>query len=214
MAGLNAKEARIFRITHIDNVPWILRHGLHCKSSSNRDPNFVQIGLAELIRKRVSRAVEVGPGGFLCDYVPFYFTPWSIMMYNIKTGYGGVIKRPNREIVIMVSSIHRLVELNVPFVFTNAHAYMQEADYFDDVEQLDQIDWPLLQSRNFKRDPEDPGKQGRYHAEALVHRRVPLEALFGIACYDGDSKARVEAEVKRCSVSLSVKAVPNWYFWT
>jgi hypothetical protein len=122
MAELGPDEARIFRITHIDNVPWILDHGLHCKSSKVQDPNFVQIGLRELIDKRATRRVHKKPGGSLGDYVPFYFTPWSIMMYNIKTGYGDVIQRPNHEIVIIVSSIHQLVELDIPFLFTDAHA--------------------------------------------------------------------------------------------
>lgn len=212
MASLNAEEARIFRITHIDNVPWILRHGLHCKSSKIQDPNFVQIGLPELIRKRATRTVTKGPGGSLSDYVPFYFTPWSIMMYNIKTGYGDVIKRDNHEIVIMVSSIHRVAELNLPFVFTNAHAYMAEAEPFDEVSKLDEIDWALLQSRNFKTDPNDPGKQGRYQAEALVHKHVPIEALLGIGCYDENSRMKLEAEARRCDSPVRIKTVQGWYF--
>ena len=41
--------------------------------------------------------------GTLNDYVPFYFTPFSIMMYNIKTGYGGIKHVPNEKIAILVS---------------------------------------------------------------------------------------------------------------
>jgi hypothetical protein len=212
MAQLNAEEARIFRITHIDNVPWILRHGLHCKSSGVQDPNFIQIGSPELIRKRASRAVPIKPKGLLSDYVPFYFTPWSIMMYNIKTGYNGITHRPNHEIAIMVSSVHKLAELGVPFVFTNAHAYMLEADYFDDVRKLEQIDWELLRSRNFKNDPDKPEKQARYQAEALVYKHVPIEALLGIACYDESSKAKLESETRKCDISVNIKTVPDWYF--
>lgn len=49
MIDLTAARALIFRITHIDNLVWILSHGLHCGNSDTRDPNFVQIGSAELI---------------------------------------------------------------------------------------------------------------------------------------------------------------------
>src|SRR5262245_3102156 len=98
MAGLSADEARIFRITHIDNVPWILDHGIHCTKSKVQDPNFIPIGKQEVIDKRRNHPVEIDPFGTLGDYVPFYFTPWSIMMYYIKTGYGGVTKRPNKDI--------------------------------------------------------------------------------------------------------------------
>jgi hypothetical protein len=212
MPKLGPEAARIFRITHIQNVPWILEHGLHCQSSGLNDPNFVAIGMADLIQKRATRAVPLPPGGLLGDYVPFYFTPWSIMMYNIKTGQNGVIQRSNAEIAILVSSLDRLREQAVPFLFTNGHAYMQESEYFTDLANLDQIDWPLLQQRDFKRDPEDPGKLGRYQAEALVHQHVPIEALLGIACYDLATKASLEAEAQKRGRGIPVEIVREWYF--
>ena len=122
MPKLGPEAARIFRITHVANVPWILQHGLHCKTSQTVDPNFVPIGLPELIQQRMNRPVPIAPGGLLGDYVPFYFTPWSVMMLNIKTGRNGVIKRANRDIVILVSSLHKLDEMGIRFVFTNGHA--------------------------------------------------------------------------------------------
>lgn len=211
MTTLGPDTARIFRITHVHNVPWILQHGLHCKASKLVDPNFVPIGLPELIQKRATRAVPIGPGGNLSDYVPFYFTPWSVMMYNIHTGCN-VPKRPNKEIVIFVSSLHKLKELGRPFLFTNAHAYLQEAEFFEDLADLPKIDWALLNTRNFARDPEDPGKVGRYQAEALVHEHVPIAALLGIACHDPATKASLEAQVQATGSNMEIRAIPEWYF--
>ena len=138
---LTQQKALIFRIVHRDNIPWILDHGLHCKSSNTRDPNYVDIGNLDLISKRDKHPVRPQPNGTLSDYVPFYFTPFSPMMYNIKTGWGGIRKRDNHEIVIMVSSLHRLTERSVPFLFTDRHAYLVAAQFYSDVTQLDQIDW-------------------------------------------------------------------------
>ena len=212
MPTLGPESARIFRITHVRNVPWILGHGLHCQTSGVADPGFVPIGMAELIEKRTTRTVPTSPGGSLGDYVPFYFTPSSVMMYNIKTGFNNIIKRPNEEIAILVSSLHKLRELKIPFVFTNGHAYMEESDYFQDMADLDKIDWELLRRRDFKRDPEDPGKMGRYQAEALVHRHVPIGALLGIGCYDSATMATLEGEIKRRALTIGVRAFPEWYF--
>lgn len=64
---LNAERARIFRIIHRDNVPWILEHGLHAATSRVLDPNFKNIGNPDLIGKRAQRVVAVGPGGTLSD---------------------------------------------------------------------------------------------------------------------------------------------------
>lgn len=212
MAGLNAQDARIFRIAHVRNVPWMLDHGLVCRSSALADPNFITIGMPDLIDRRKTHPVPIAPGGTLSDYVPFYFTPASIMLLNIKSGRNGVVQRPNSEIAILVSSLPRLQQAGVPFVFTNGHAYMTETDYFSDVADLNKIDWGILQRRDFKRDPDDPGKMGRYQAEALAHKSVPVGALLGIACYDKSAKAMLDRELAQRNIALQVAVMPNFYF--
>lgn len=211
--NLNPEKALIFRIVHVANVPWILEHGgLFCRTAPAQDPNYVNIGNAELIDKRARRQVPIPPGGTLSDYVPFYFTPFSIMMLNIKTGYGGITRRENRDIVIFVSSIHRLRELGLPFVFTNQHAYPVDTEFFSDPKDLQRIDWPLLQSRNFKTDDADPGKQVRYQAEALVHRQVPLAALTGIGCQNATVKQHLDSLLALHGQQITVKTTAAWYF--
>jgi len=180
---LNANKALIFRIVHRDNVTWILENGMHCRSSLVSAPSYRTIGNPDLIEKRRHRTVPIPPGGTLSDYVPFYFTPFSPMMLNIKTGHGGVLKVPNEDIVIIVSSLPRLAELGVPFVFSDRHAYLRTANFYSALADLGNIAWELLQKRDFKRDPDDPEKIERYQAEALIHEQVPLEAFLGAVCY-------------------------------
>jgi hypothetical protein len=48
MSNLNPERALIFRIAHLECVPWILKHGLHCRNSPAQDPNYVNIGSAAL----------------------------------------------------------------------------------------------------------------------------------------------------------------------
>jgi hypothetical protein len=84
-SNLSPEKAYIFRIIHRDNVAWTLDYGLHCRNSPTVDPSYVSIGNPELIDRRNRRVVSVPPGGTLSDYVPFYFTPHSPMMYNTCT---------------------------------------------------------------------------------------------------------------------------------
>ena len=168
--------------------------------------------MPDLIEKRATHPVPIGSGGSLADYVPFYFTPWSVMMLNIKTGFSGVIKRPNSDIAILVSSLYRLEELGVPFVFTDGHAYMKGIEFFDSMADLGKIDWNLLRGRDFQNDPEDPGKLGRYMAEALVYRHVPVPALKGIVCYNTATKETLENTTKQLRLTIPVKVLTDWYF--
>ena len=210
-SNLNPEKALIWRIVHRDNLPWILDNGLHCASSEVQAPQYVNIGNFDLIDKRRARCVPIAPAGFLSDYVPFYFTPFSVMMKNIHSGWS-VQQRNNDEIIILVSSLHRVAELGLPFVFTNAHAYPDWTDYYSDLANLHQIDWSILQRRDFKRDPDDPRKMERYQAEALIHHHLPITGLLGIMCYTDAMKERIEQDVAARGLTLSVHARPGWYF--
>lgn len=209
---LTPEKALIFRITHINNVPWILKNGLHCKTAATSDPEFVGIGNRELIDRRASRSVSIEPRGTLADYIPFYFTPFSMMMYNITTGYGEVPRRQNAEVVILVSSLRGLAEKGVSAIYTDRHAYLRAANFFSSLEDLDKIDWPLLRRRDFRRDVDDPEKTDRYQAEALIFRHMPVQCIAGIVCHGKAEQRAVERSTEEAGVSLKVIARPSWYF--
>lgn len=156
--------------------------------------------------------MPLSPHGVLNDYIPFYFTPFSPMMYNIYTGRGGVKHIPNADIVILVSSLHRVSELGLSYVFTDRHAYVPTADYYNDLRYLHKIDWALLQRRNFKRDPDDPAAIERYQAEALVYGHMPIEGLIGAICHSEEQQKQLESAARAANKSLQFKCKPNWYF--
>ena len=210
---LTPEKALIFRITHRDNLRWLLMHGLHCARSAVQDPGFVRIGNADLIGRRTEHPALPPATGVLGDYVPFYFTPYSPMMYNIKTGWGSITKRANEEIVFLVSSLPHLRELGVRFVFSDRHAYLASVRFSDSLDDLRQwIPWQLLQARDFKKDANQPEKSERYQAEALVHQMVPVNGLLGIVCYGEATETMIRALLADLGLDLKVIVRPTWYF--
>lgn len=209
---LTPEKALIFRITHRSNLGWILQNGLHSSRSEVRDPDFVSIGNPDLIDRRRRRKVPIRPRGTLDEYIPFYFTPHTPMLYNIRTGYGGIQQRENEEIVILASSLPALEETGTRYVFTDRHALLTTANFFADRSHLHHVDYGLLQRRDFRRDPEDPGKVERYQAEALAYRRMPVSALLGLACYTDDVKHQIEAAMAEVGVNLTAVVRRGWYF--
>jgi hypothetical protein len=173
----------------------------------------VSIGNAELIEARKRRVVAIAPGGTLADYIPFYFTPYTPMLYNIKTGYGGVPQRRNEEIVVLVSSLHELRRYGVAYVFTDRHAKLQTAMFYDDDSKLaEAVDFNLLQGRDFERDPERPDKVERYQAEALAHQHVPVTAILGLGCYTSAIRNQLETTCLDLKVNVKVAHRSEWYF--
>ena len=134
------------------------------------------------------------------------------MLYNIRTGWGGLRQRTNDEIVIMVASLRDLDQDRTPFVFTDRHAYLQTAQFFISLDDLNKLDWAILQARDFKRDENDLGKVERYQAEALIHSTIPIEALRGIVCYSDDALEQVSAACAGGRLCLQIVKKPGWYF--
>ena len=72
-----------------------------CEKWSRNQPEFPQNGDYDLIDKPRSCHVQVGQGGTLSNYIPFYFTPLSIMAYNIRTGHRGSEHLPDADLLIL-----------------------------------------------------------------------------------------------------------------
>lgn len=207
---LSKQNAFIFRITHIDNVRWMLNHGLHCRNGE-QDPDFVTIGLPDVIDRRHRRQVPVAPRGTLSDYVPFYFTPFSPMAYKINTGHG-VPHVNQQDIVVLIASLRDIDAEGVPFLFTDRHAMLHYAEFFHSLEDLDQIDWTRLRNRDFRHDDNDPEKVERYQAEALIHGHLPIERLRLIGCRSDLVAERVRAWAEEDDADVRVEAIPRLYF--
>jgi ssDNA thymidine ADP-ribosyltransferase, DarT len=205
---LTPEKARIWRIVHINNLGSIFKHGFLSRNSSALIGKYTEIGNQALIQKRTSREVPIAPGGTLSDYVPFYFTPFSPMLYNIKTGVG-VVKQEMDDIVIFATSLHKLKEMKVPFVFTDRHAYLLTAQFFREVKDVEKIDWLPLQQRNFKKD--NPDRFEKYQAEALVYQQVPFEALTGVVCYSDNTRTKVEQAANEEGLKLNIFTRPKWF---
>lgn len=78
----------IYHLTHVRHLAAILAEdGLHCDAMvGRRRLSTVSIAHESLKAKRARTLVPVPPGGYLCDYVPFYFAPRSPMLYAISRG--------------------------------------------------------------------------------------------------------------------------------
>ncbi len=180
---LSADKGLLFRITHVNNLPWLLANGLPCASAALGAPGFIQIGNPDLIAKRPLRPVPLPPHGTLANYVPFYLTPKSPMLLNIKTGSNGIPQRPIAEIAILVATVAAMQASGVRLLFTDRHAFMATARWSADPADLaTMIDWDILRRHDFARSSDYAEKTERYQAEALAHMHVPVSALIGIGC--------------------------------
>lgn len=203
----------LFRIVHIDNLPSIFNvNEITCPSHDNANPEYIGIGDDSLIAHRKTTPVTLEPGGTFSDYVAFYFTTRSPMLYNIKNGYQGVTQRSQDEIVYLVTSFEKIVECNIPYIIYDGHAYHHLSQPFNTVEGLEHVDWTTISSGKWFDTEEDPDRKRRKQAELLVYRALPFEAILVIATYSEAARQKVHEMPRDYNKEPGVVVKKEWYY--
>ncbi len=210
---INSERTYCYRITHINNLSLLLQNGIVNKHHSNANKNYIEIGNPEIIDVRSTTPVRIYNYGMIGDYVPFYFTPKSIMLYNIITGYWHplVPKRNRSEILVIRCLIAELAMLPQWF-FTDGQANKNFTKHFNDLALLDVVDWKSIRESNFKNDVDDPDRARKYQAEFLVHGQVPLTSVESLNVYNNQAAIIVNSILKQNNTHLAVNIHPHYFF--
>jgi len=211
--GLTSRAAavptsqKIYHITHVDNLERVLEEGgLWADSACARQGiSPTNIGYRHIKARRLARRVPAAAGGTLGDYVPFYFCSRSVMLYVIHRGHDDYSGGQGR-IVHLVSTVETAVALDRKWAFTDRHAELSYAEYFDDLADLAQVDWAAMPLKYWSN--EDETKEKR-QAEFLVHDFFPLSAVEQIGVMSADVAAEVRGLV---GSSPPVTVEPEWYY--
>ncbi|HBB01206.1 MAG TPA: hypothetical protein DCZ19_09085 [Porphyromonadaceae bacterium] len=210
---INEQKRYCYRITHINNLPLLLQNGIVNKHHPNASKHFMEIGNPEIIDVRRAKPVRISNYGIIGDYVPFYFTPKSIMLFNIITGYHHPIvpKRNKNEILVIRCLIEVLANLPKWF-FTDGQGNDMISNHYNNLADLIQIDWDCIQQSNFSKNDGDYDRPRRYQAEFLVYNEVPLEYIESLNVYDQITADRVNNLLNKNNINLTVNVQPQYFF--
>lgn len=216
MAGVPPGPTTIYRLIHVENLPTLLTRGaLH---ATNCTPNdglpYRTIHNVSVQATRHDRPVPCGPGGTCHDYVPFYFGPLSPMLLNLKTGRVAGYNEGQAPLIYLTTTIQRVREAGYRFVFSNGHGLAKYTDWYDDLAQLDRVDWDLVTARYWLNQPNDLDRQVRKQAEFLVWKTLEWSLIDGI----GVLNRRVEVDVNAVLTQHPARTHPiveirsQWYY--
>ncbi len=207
MPTVDYASRHILRMVHYDNLEHILRNGMHSRNSETIDPDYINIGDTNLIQQRNTHAVGINPpGGNLGDFVPFYFGGHSPMLYNIKTGYRGIEKRSQADIVFIACRISDIVERCQEWCFTDGHAKNCITTFYNTLDNLRHIDWQTVRMQMWKNCEDDWDRQRKKQAEFLVKHYVPVECIYVIVVRNAQRQTQVEAMLKRLGLNIKTHA--------
>ena len=203
----------LYHITHLKNLRPIIRSGALLPVSALRrtSAQFTTIAYQDIQDKRSVTLVPCGLGGMLHDYVPFYFAPRSPMLCAIS--YGRVPSCQNQAAVVhLVSTAQAIDDYGLDFAFTDGHAIMAFTEFYDDLDDLQEMDWKVMKAKYWSDTLEDMDRKRRRQAEFLVHGPVPWSLVTEIAVMDRSVEKKVKSLLEREGVATAVRTVRAWYY--
>lgn len=204
----------LYHITHIDNLPSILQsHGLLANSRLQRKQIQVRdISYKRIQGRRANTRVPCGAGGVLHDYVPFYFAPRSPMLYTIHQGNVPNYQGGQAAVLHLVTTVEAIEEADLGFVFTDGHAAMAYADFYDDLDALEMVDWDVMKLRYWHDTEDDPNRKCKRQAEFLVHRFLPWDLIQEIGVMSQLVQRRVLQVLQQMDDTTPVTVYSDWYY--
>jgi hypothetical protein len=204
----------IYHITHLRNLAQILGYGSLWCDRERLGQGLESVGIAyqHIKDRRARKRVPVGLGGTLADYVPFYFAPRSPMLFAIHRGQVPGYDGGQSSVVHLVTSTEVVAAEPLPFIFTNGHADMAFSRFYDDLRDLDQVDWVIMGERYWNDTPEDGDRKRRRQAEFLVHTSLPWRLIEEIGVISRKAADEVAAALEDAEHRPPVVVRPEWYY--
>lgn len=196
-------------MTHIENIPHILQNGITHTTSEYANPDFVPIGDSSLITTRNNFILNNGTR--LGEYIPFYFGVRTPMLYVVQNGFNLVAPTSAENIVYCVSSVQKIIDLQLDFVFTDGHAVDGFSSQYTvaDIQNIDTIlDKNAINAKYWK-DENDLDKKRRKEAEFLVLGDISLHAILGYITYNENAKNKI---INFGADATNVLIKPEFYF--
>ncbi len=204
----------IYHITHLRNLPNILQEGgLWCDAESvRRNIQPVEIAYTEIKGRRTRRKVTVPPGGVLAEYVPFYFCSRSPMLYTIHKGNVPAYRDGQANILHLVSSAEAVEQAQLPFVFSDGHAVVQISLFYNDIKDLNQVDWKVVQDWRWHDTVTDNDRKRRKQAEFLIKDFFPFSLIQEVGVYGAAIREKVLSLLEPLERKPIVSIQRKWYY--
>lgn len=206
----------ILGIVHIDNLGTLLRRrALHAPNHVPMDnlPYRACVD-TEVQGARAAVTIPCGPRGVIHDYVPFYFGYLSPMLFRLKTGNVSGYQDGQEPLVYLVTTAQSALQAGLGFVFSDGHGLAKFTDWFDNLAQLDAVDWAMVNQRYWSDNIDDMDRQRRKQAEFLVYRSCPWSILDEIVVIDRAMANRVQQILDDTAPALvkPIRVDRTWYY--
>lgn len=207
---------KIYHIVHVDRLASIVAEGglLSDMQMSQRLDRGTTIGMSEIKGRRMRLPVHCHPGSCVAEYVPVYFCSRSLMLYVVhKANHPELAYRGGQEpIVHLEADLHETIAwaqaAGRRWAFSLSNAGARYTQFCGDPAQLQEVNWPAVESRDFRSSEVKEGKQ----AEFLMHGSFPWTLVARIGAHSRTIAVRATQAMAGATHRPSVHVMPDWYY--
>lgn len=210
-------QPKIFHITHVDNLPEILRAGVLWSDAKRLALALgtTVVGMSSIKERRLQDIwVRCHPGTRVGEYVPFYFCPRSVMLYilHMKNSPELAFRDGQEPIVHLMADLNATVawaeSRQRRWAFSSGNAGAYYTTFFANLQDLGRVNWSAVKASDFRSPEIKEGKQ----AEFLLHESFPWELVEKIGVVNETVAARVESVLRGSAHQPGVQIERTWYF--
>lgn len=206
----------IYRLIHVDNLHVCIRRGgLHASNYMPDDGlTYKTIHNLDIQNVRRSRPIPCGADGVIHDYVSFYFGYLSPMMLQLKTGRVEDYDEGQEQLIYLISTAQTVERSGKNFVFSNGHGIAAYTQWYDDLTELNKVDWDMVCQRYWADNVDDMDRQRRKQAEFLVHEFCDWSLIESIAVVNEQMETKVGNIMNQFSPDKrrDVHTKTKWYY--
>ncbi len=103
------------------------------------------------------------------------------------------------------------MELEIPFLFTDRHAYLNHKTIFNQYSALKKLTWDVIKDDTWHREYSDIKKELK-QAEFLIYQHLPVAGIIGIVTQNEEIATFVRNEIASADLSLQVVVKPEYYY--
>lgn len=196
----------ICHMSSINNLGSIVSQGgLLCKNELSKNAvKYEDRANPDVQDKRSQTIVPFPPGGSLHNYVPFYFyglTP-MLLVNHVR----------QNDIIFFVTYTETILKAGLSFAFTDRHAIVRYANFYNDLNELKNLDWNTIKLKQWNNTSVYPDRKEKKQAEFLIYKKLSWELVYGIAVFKDDIRLHVEHALNNQQHKPVIKVKKEWYY--
>ncbi|MBD8890842.1 type II toxin-antitoxin system toxin DNA ADP-ribosyl transferase DarT [Roseibium litorale] len=207
---------KIYHIVNVDRLPSIIASGkLFCDSTIvNMNAAGTTIGMRTIKQRRFELPVKCYSNAVVADFVPFYFCPRSVMLYVIHCANSPELayKGGQGPIIHLEADLYKVVSwangARQSWAFSGSNAGAAYSSFWNDVAQLNQLNWPHIETNQWAQADVKEAKQ----AEFLMYKFFPWHLVDRIATQNLATYNQVQNNLIPAAHKPQVGLIPAWYY--